>query len=220
LLQTAQADLLAELLEKSPTNELLARPVGTNVALIEKDRQGEVVSALVEQGLFPVVTGAEPQSADRSVIIEEDGTIRPIHAVPSLYLQGRLAPLAEEIEDGQWRLTPASVGRGGGNRNKVLRLLEELDRLNRGLLPGKLADQIQSWGGYYGQAAVETLTLIEFSDQIALDELSHHPDLQPYLTSFPAGSRALAITPTDKLDRVKEILADLGVQVKVGLSRQ
>ncbi len=219
LLQAADADLLATLMDEPHLGKHLARPVSPEVALVKRNRQRQLVSALVEKGLFPAVSGAQPEAADNSVLVAEDGAIHPIHAVPSLHLSGRLSRLAERAADGQWRLTPASVRRAGGSKNKVLRLLEELNKLHRGPFPSTLVEQIKAWGGYYGQAAVETLTLIEFRDQAALDELREHPELQAHLTPFPAGDRALAIVSVEKLAQVKEILARFGVRVRDGLRR-
>lgn len=173
----------------------------------------------MEQGLFPAVSGAQPQSADRSVTLQEDGTVRAIHAVPSLHLRGRISRLADETgKDGEWRLTPASVRRAGGSKDRVLGILQELDRLQRGVeLPEELVEKIKAWGGYYGDATAQTLTLIEFQDQSALDELAQYPNLKEYLTPFPAGNRALAMVPADKLAQVKDILSGLGVRVQDGL---
>ncbi|HEY74379.1 MAG TPA: hypothetical protein G4N99_14050 [Thermoflexia bacterium] len=217
LLQAADADLMASLADDSRTGKHLARPVTADVSLLKKGRQKRLIAALVEQGLFPAVSGAQPEAADRSVIVAEDGTIHPIHAVPSLNLRGRLSRLAEERDNRVWMLTPASVRRAGGSKNKVLRLLEELGKLHRGPLPTELTRRLKAWGSYYGSAAAETLTLVEFRDQAALDELITHPDLQPYLTPFPTADRALAVVPAEKLPQVKEILGQFGVQVKEGL---
>ncbi|MBU0702551.1 MAG: helicase-associated domain-containing protein [Chloroflexi bacterium] len=217
LLQAADAALLAALADDPRTGEQLARTVAAEVSLVGNGRQKQLVAALVERGLFPAVSGAQPEAADRSIIVRQDGTIRPIHAVPSLHLRGRLSRLAEERDGGAWTLTPASVRRAGGSKAKVLRLLEELGNLHRGPFPAELTEQIKAWGGYYGRAAAETLTLIEFRDQATLEELIGHPDLQPYLIPFPTADRALAVVPTEKLPQVKEILARFGVQVKEGL---
>ncbi|MFN2232557.1 MAG: helicase-associated domain-containing protein, partial [Anaerolineae bacterium] len=159
LLQAASPELLDGLVESPDTGKHLARAVTPQVALLKKGRREALVSALVAQGLFPAVSSDRPESADHSVIIQEDGAIQPIHAVPSLHLRGRLARLAEEGDGGAWRLTPASVRRAGGSRDKVLELLEELERLHCGHVPPRLVERIKAWGGYYGQAAAETLTL-------------------------------------------------------------
>lgn len=215
LLQAANAELLSTLMDDPDIGQYFARSVTAEVALLRRGKR--LISALVERGLLPAISGADPETADRSVTVHKDGIVRPIHAVPSLHLRGRLARLAERSTDGMWKLTPDSIRRAGGSRGKVLNILEELAKLHRGPFPRQLAEQIKAWGGYYGRAAVDTLTLIEFRDQAALDELSRHPDLQVYLTPFPAGDRALAVVPTGKLVEVKEILSRLGVQIKDGL---
>lgn len=216
LLQAANAELLSTLMDDPDTGQHLARSVTPEVALL---RQGKrLTSVLVERGLLPAISGPNPEAADHSVTVHKDGTIRPIHAVPSLHLRGRLARLAQHKADGTWQLTPDSIRRAGGSRGKVLNILEELTELHRGPFPKQLTEQVKAWGGYYGRAAVDTLTLIEFRDQTVLGELRRHPDLRAYLTPFPAGDRALAVVPADKLTEVKEILSRLGVQVKDGLA--
>ncbi len=219
LLQAATPELLQELLADPAMASCQARAVTPELALLAGDGQEQLVAALVARGLFPAVSGADPQSADSSVIVEADGAIRPIHAVPSLHLRGRLARLAEEGASGggEWRLTPASVRRAGGNKARVTRLLEELSRLHRGTLPEVLVERVKAWGGYYGDAAAETLTLVEFADPEALEELLERPDLQALLTPFPAGKRALAVVPGERLAELREILAGLGVRVREGL---
>ncbi len=219
LLQAADAGLLASLMDDPDLGRHLARPVSPEVALIRSGHVPSLVSELVGRGLFPAVSDARPESADHSVIIGPDGTIRPVHAVPSLFLRERLSRLAEETAGGEWRLTPESVRRAGGERGRVLRILDELRRLHRGPFPDSLAERIKAWGGYYGHAAAETLTLIEFQDLTALEELRQHPQLRAYLTPFPAGDRALAIIPTEKLNEVKEVLARFGVRVRAGLRK-
>lgn len=219
LLQAANADLLTMLMDAPGTGKYLARPVTPQIALLEKQPGEGLVSALVAQGLFPAVSGVNPEATDHSVTIRDDGSIHPIHAVPGLHLRGRLSRLAEVVTETEWRLTLASVRRAGGSKNKVLRMLDELRALHRGPFPEKLVEQIKAWGGYYGHASAETLTLIEFRDQATLDELRAHPELATSLRPFPAGDRALAVVPETKLAQVEAILADLGVHVRKGLQR-
>lgn len=217
LLQAADADLLERLMTEPQIGSHLARALSPEVALVRQGAGQPLVDALVAQGLFPAVSGAEPEAADQSVLIREDGSIQAIHAVPSLHLRGRLDRLAEETGEGRWQLTERSVRRAGGSKGKVLRLLEELGKLHRGVLPANLEAQLKAWGGYYGSAAAETLTLVQFRDQEALDELRQQPDLKPYLVPFPAGDRALAVVPADKLAEVQELLARFGVSTRAGL---
>ncbi|MEA3342173.1 MAG: helicase-associated domain-containing protein [Chloroflexota bacterium] len=217
LLQAADADLLAALTDEPRTGKHLARSVTNEASLIGNGRRKQLIAALVEQGLFPAISDAQPESADRSVAIHQDGTIHPIHAVPSFHLRGRLSRLAEETGDGSWALTSSSVRRAGGSKRKVMRLLDELTKLHRGSFPAQLVERLKAWGNYYGDASAETLTLIEFRDQAALEELRQHAELQEYLLPFSSEKRALAVVPEERLAQVKEILARFGVRVTEGL---
>jgi hypothetical protein len=217
LLQAADADLMAELSGSPHTSRYIARAITPEIALLKKSRQRQLISALVGQGLLPAVSDDRPEAADRSIVAHDDGTVHPVHSVPCLHLRGRLSRLAEETAEGAWRLTPASIRRAGGSREKVLGLLEELGKLHRGELPPRLVERIKAWGGYYGGAAAETLTLIEFHDSVTLDELMARPELAPYLSPFPAEGRALAIVPAGKLKELEGLLSRLGVEVQSGL---
>ncbi len=95
-------------------------------------------------------------------------------------------------------------------------LLKELGRLNREALPSKLVERIKAWGSYYGEAAEDTLTLIEFSSQTVLNELLAKPELSRDLKPFPAGSRPLAAVSPKKLTKVKKFLIRLGIGLSKG----
>lgn len=217
LLQAANANLLNRLLTQPATANLLARPVAADVALVSPKKQAGLVEALRAQSLLPAVSQANPQAADRSILVQADGAIEPIHAVPSLHLRGRLAQLAEESDDGRWRLTATSVHRAGGSKRKVLQILGELEKLHRGQLPEPVVSMVKKWGGYYGRAAAQTVTLLEFSDREIMNELLESPRLKDMLTAFPTNDRALVIVAADYLEQVKTELSDLGVSVKEGL---
>jgi hypothetical protein len=219
LLQAADGQLLNSLLDTPGVSEHLARVVAPDVVLIKKERHKQLLSALIKQGLFPATSAAQAQDLAQSIVLQDDGSIQSLHAVPSLYLRGRLSRLAEKTGDGTWRLDPDLVRQAGGSKDKVLQILVELRQMQRGPFPNGLADQVKAWGGYYGPAAVQTLTLVEFRDRDTLDELRARPDLRACLLPFRAGERALAVVPDDKLEYVEKILAKLGVQVKASLRR-
>jgi hypothetical protein len=214
LLEAATPDLLARLRADRGTGGKLARAVSPTVALLKRGRQQALVEALVERGLFPAVSDARPEGADHSVVVAADGTIRPVHAVPSLLLRGRLARLAEEDGAGVWRLTAEVVQRMGGSAKRVQGFLEELARLHRGRLPKEVVERVKAWGGYYGRATVAQLTLLEFRDTAALEELRKDPVLRERLTPFPAGDRALAVVQEEHLEQIRAVLARLGVEVE------
>ena len=228
LLQAADETLLERLLAVDQIGNSLARPVAPAVALVKSEQQPKVIEALQLEGIFPAVSGANPEAANKSVLVQKDGCIQPIHAVPSLHLRGRLARFSDEIDGSAspgdsgsssvhaWQLTESSVRRAGGSKKKVQAILDELGRLHRGRLPGELVEQVKAWGGYYGSAAVGTYTLVEFRDQETLAELRQRPDLRDVLQPFPAGDRALALVPPDRLAEVQAILTRLGVKVVNG----
>ena len=197
----------------------LERALTPEVALVKHAADRRLIEDLTANGLMPAVTDLQPASADHSVTIDAEGHIEPVHAVPSLLLSGRLARVAEPDGNGGWAITAPSVRRAGGDRQRVLALLSDLERLNRGPLPAALVEKIKTWGSYYGEVTTETLTLIEFADQIALNELSQDAVLRQWLTPFRAADRALAVVATDKLADVEARLAELGVSIKAGIAR-
>lgn len=217
LLQAADTATLDRLLTTTSVADQVARVLAPGVALVRKGGEQPLVQTLLAQDLLPALSNDQPASADHSVEIDQHGVITPIHAVPSLHLRGRLVRFAEADERGRWRLTPTSVKRAGGSRAKVLALLDELGKLQRGELPAAVVTLIKQWGAYYGQAGAANVTLLEFRDPQALQELLTHPELQPYLTPFAAGNRALAVVPAKQLATVKRILQTLGVALKEGL---
>lgn len=217
LLQAANAAMLDQVLTTTPATDHIARVLAPGVALVRKGREESCLQTLLAADLLPAVSNDQPASADHSVEIDEQGVITPIHAVPSLHLRGRLARVAETDKHGQWRLTPASVKRAGGSRAKVLALLDELGKLQRGELPATVVTLVKQWGAYYGEVGAASVTLLEFRDPQALQELLTHPELQGHLTPFAAGNRALAVVPAKQLATVKRSLQALGVALKEGL---
>jgi hypothetical protein len=215
LLQAADQALLERLLEDRQTGQYLARPAVEGeaaVALVKTGQQPKLNLALHISGLLPTISGANTASADKSVVVEENGRVRPIHAVPSFHLRGRLERFAELADEG-WLVSQKSVRRAAGSKPKTQAILDELGRLNRGALPDSLAEQIKAWGGYYGNAKVGSYTLIEFRDQETLTELLAHPELRDYLQLFPAGNRALTAVSPDHLPQVQAVLSRLGVEI-------
>jgi hypothetical protein len=212
LLQAADESLLEHLLADETTGKLLSRPVGNAVALVKSKRQPQLVNGLQEMGIFPAVSGANPEAADKSVMVGGDGRIQPVHAVPSLHLQGRLARFTEEIDNG-WQLTETAVQHAGGSKKKAQQIVDELRKLHRGRLPQNIVEQVKAWSGYYGAATVGTMTLFEFRDQATLAELRQLPELKDLLQPFPAGNRALAVVDGEQVTAVQSVLARLGVKI-------
>ena len=79
--------------------------------------------------------------------------------------------------------------------------------------------QVKQWGAYFGEAGLETLTLLEFRDPDALRDLIKTPELSTLLTPFRAGDRALAVVPSERLAEVQQLLAAFGVPVRSSVAR-
>ncbi|MBX3000457.1 MAG: helicase-associated domain-containing protein [Caldilineaceae bacterium] len=216
LLQTISPEALTQFSEMRTTASHLDHALTTTVALIKSGERLNLQTALLAHGQMPAVSEIAPKAADNSIAIAEDGTIRAFHALPHLYMSSRLGEVAEPLDDGQWKLTERTIKQSGGTRAKVQRLLDELTALSRDPLSATLLDQIKAWGNYYGNARVDTLTLIEFQSQSILDELLARPQVAEHLTAFSAGARALAVVKGD-LNQIETILAQFGIAVRQGI---
>lgn len=218
LLQAASPELLENLTLHGAVGKYLARPLTPDVALVVGKKK-QVVAALLDADLLPAISAVTPESADKSVVIDVAGRVEAVHAVPGLHVSGRISRLADEVEPRRWQITEGKIRQAGGNKKKVEAIVQELARLNRGELPASLVTQIKAWGGYYGAAAVETLTLMEFRDKETLDELLKHEGLRPHLQPFAAQDRALAVVAEKSLPHITQILTELGVTIREAIVR-
>ncbi len=218
IFQTADPALLEKLAALAPVSAQIERRLTPSLALLNGSRVDKAVTALKEAGSLPIVSDALPAAADKSILLDEKGAIQPIHPLPSLYLEGRLAKIAEPSKKGQWKLSQASVGRAGGSRAKISDLLAELAALSQSPLADPLVEQIKAWGSYYGNAGIAQVTLIEFQSRAVLDELLKVADLTKRLRAFD-DKQPLAIVADKEVAAVKKTLERLGVPVKNGISR-
>ncbi|MEM7116431.1 MAG: helicase-associated domain-containing protein [Chloroflexota bacterium] len=212
LMQTANSELLQQLMAHKHVGQYVAREAGTAVALVEMGKEKKLTLALQADDKLVARSGADPSAADNSVTIQTDGLIQSVHAVPSLHLQGRVTRFTEPAEMG-WKLTEKSVAQAAGDKEKTNVILAELKKLNRGRLSLELVAKVKAWGGYYGAATVGTYTLVEFRDRKTLKELLKAKGLKGKLRPFSAGERALAMVEAGELTAVRAVLAELGVAV-------
>jgi hypothetical protein len=63
-------------------------------------------------------------------------------------------------------------------------------------------------------AKLGALTLIEFRDEQARNELLDDPEVKPYLSRFDAGNHPLALVRADALEPLKALLAERGVDAR------
>lgn len=213
LLQTADAATLERLLTDPAISPQLARGIAPTVALVADNSQDKLLGALFSQNILPAFSAADPSQTDNDVIVQPDGIVTPVHGVPNLFLTGRLARIAEQDEQGGWRITPETVRRQGHGREATQAVLNELGRLHRGALPTAVVVNVKRWGGYYGRVAVGAVTLLEFDSKAHLEDARTHPRLHALLTPFDAGDRALAMVDAAHLAEAEKILAELGVEL-------
>jgi len=76
----------------------------------------------------------------------------------------------------------------------VSEILKRLRALHQGPLPRWVEIKVRAWGKYYGDAAIQTITLVQIKDHATLQELLAEPEVAGLLKSFDANKgRALAV---------------------------
>jgi len=216
LLQAADRETLDQLLEDSKLAQTLGQRVAENVTLPPGD-VSQVAKALRKRGWLPLVTQSTDRNAPNSLQADEDGRLRFVLAAPSIYALGKVAPFTEMVE-GTHQITSKAVQKALTHRETTVdSILEALQSVHIGKLPHKLVIDIKAWGEYYGNAKMNTLTLIQFRDHDALRELLTDPDLSSFLTPFEAGPRALAIVDREHIEDVQRLLAERGVRIQWNL---
>ncbi len=218
LLQTGDPALLEKLTALGRVAEQVERNLTPQLALIRSGGAKSLIAGMKEAGHLPIVSAALPAAADKSIRLDEDGSIHLIHPFPSLFLEGRLAKIAERSKSGQWKLVQSTVRQGGGSAAKINELLAELGALSQSPLADPLVERVKAWGSYYGQAGIAQVTLIEFQSRAVLDELLKVADLGKRLRAFD-DKQPLAIVAEKDVAQVKKTLERLGVIIKNGISK-
>ena len=162
--------------------------IGPTSLLLVADRVDEVERALLAAGELPARTTRPEDARKASITVSDDGAIGFAHAVPSLYVYGHLHPFADQNADG-WRITPASVRRARDAGLDAVGIITSLDTLALGGVPPELQAGIKAWSKHFGDATAQTLTLVQFRDQDALNELRGDPILGRYLKPFKPEAR-------------------------------
>ena len=120
-------------------------------------------------------------------------------------LARRVAATARTHHDSAWRVVGAS--------RRCRNARAETGTAHRGEIHPKLIQRLKAWGKYFGSAKLGALTLIEFRDEQARNELLDDPELKPHLEHFDAGNRPLVLVRAEALAHVKELLAERGVDI-------
>ena len=203
----------ALLAESSVQSAILQRLSGTLV-MVNAKKVDAVERALLSIDELPTRSGRAEDALRGSIAVGDDGLIHFAHGMPSLYVRGRLHAFADET-DGVWRITAASVRRAQEAGMDAQAILSDLRELVAVQVPPALETPIKAWSRHYGDAVVQSVTLIEFQDQATLDELLADPELKRYLKPFkPRASLGLALVDPENVDAVTGLLSERGVAVR------
>jgi hypothetical protein len=213
LLQAEDAAALDALFAHSALAPKLGRRVGEQVALPEASAPA-LADALRENAWLPVVTRRDQFNAPASAVADEEGNVTFAQRAPSVYAYEGIEPFAEILDPRHARITRERAGAAAQQGLSVPTMIARLRSVHRGEPPPKLLTRLKAWGKYFGDAKLGTLTLVEFRDEAARNELLADPELKPYLTRFDAGARPLALVRADALERVQALLAERGVDLR------
>jgi hypothetical protein len=216
LLQATDGTLLDQLVQSPRISASFAGRPDEAIALVVP-RQGEVdelVRNLQSLGYPPARTRSATQKLRPALRIDDTGQVRFTIPLPSIYVYQQLSAFTGQDEKGRFFLTQSAVEEALAAGMTVQDVLERLRALHLGPLPRWVEIKVRAWGQYYGEAAVQTITLVQIKDRKVLHELLAEPELEGLLLPFaPNGSKALAVLAGD-LDALRRALAERNIDVK------
>jgi hypothetical protein len=183
-----------------------------------------LTQVLHRHGILPLIT-SQPSVLPNSIAIADDGTIEFTTRTPSLYLHGHLAALADplppqdgdraaSIDDTHYQITADTIERAARSGLTAPHILRQLTDVHRGPLPERLVRRIRAWTKFYGDAALEGLTLLQVRDEDTLHELLADPELAALIQPFaPAKTKALAQVREKDLAALRAALRDRGIDL-------
>lgn len=214
-LQVAAPELADALLAHPALAQAIIKRIGPTALLLHADKVDDVERVLLAAGELPARTTRPDDARKASITISPEGLIGFAHAVPSLHVYGNLHPFADQA-DGGWRITAESVNRAREAGFDAKTIIANLEALALGGVPETLQVHIKAWSKHYGNAKVQTLTLIQFRDQDTLNELRTNPLLARYLKPYKPESRlGLATVKPGDVAAVQMLLVELGVVVTI-----
>lgn len=222
VLQARSPELLDDLLAgERLASAVASRPDPGLVIFRHGVHADDVQQVLIEQGQLPNRTRHDRFVARPCLFIDAAGTITFQQQVPSIYIYAYLAPFAEQVADGQWQLTGASVHNAVTNGWNATSILEALQAVHMGALPPSVDTLVKVWAHHFGSARMQTVTLLQFDSQEILDELLLDPQLAPYLVRFgpPDALRTLAAVDPTHAAHVRDLLLARGITIADHLLR-
>lgn len=214
VIQAASPELIDALLAVSSVQPAILQRLSGTLVMVNAKKVDAVERVLLSIDELPTRSARTEDALQGSIAVDDDGAIHFAHDMPSLYVRGRLHAFADET-GGIWRITASSVRRAQETGVDAQTILSDLRELVAGQLPPVFETRIKAWSRHYGDAVVQSVTLIEFQDQATLDELLADLELKRYLKPFkPRASLGLALVDPANLDTVTSLLSERGVAVR------
>ena len=205
---------LDTLLNDKATLSLISARPQLDVALAQANSAIKpLVQVLYRHNVLPLIT-LQPTVQPNSIVISAAGTIEFTTRAPSLYLHGHLAAIADPIDDLHYEITAETIERATRSGLTAPQIIERLAAVHRGPLPDRLVRRIRAWAKYFGDAAIEEMTLLQVRDEKTLSELLADPELAPLIKPFaPAKTKALARVQEKDLDTLRALLSERGIDL-------
>jgi XPB/Ssl2-like helicase family protein len=217
LLQAADAKLLDRLFQDPLIRAHLGtRPDPTAALIVQRPEKTEaLIQKLQKSGYPPARTRSADEKMRPSFRIDDTGQLHFDLDLPSIYLYQQIAPFTGRDERGDYYLTQSAIQEAIAGGMSVETILERLRALHLGPLPRWVEIKVRAWAKYYGKAAIQTITLIQFKDEKTLRELLAEPELEGMLQQFvPAQGKALAVTSQEALESLYEIFAERNIPIE------
>jgi hypothetical protein len=220
-LEAARPDLVDAVLAEPALAAAVVKRVTPTGLIVRADQVAQLEQALLAAGELPARSSRPEEARRGSITLAEDGGVSFVHPVPSLYVYGYLRPFCQQPADSPadlapgWRLTPASVARASAAGLDAPAIIAELEAMAAGGVPAGLRPRIKAWSGHYGSATMQTVTLIQFRDQQALDELLADPAIARFVKPFrPEAQLGLATVAPEDVAAAWALLSERGVERK------
>jgi hypothetical protein len=217
ILQAADGDLLDRLMRDPRIGSRFRARPDRAVGLIAP-RLGEteeLIRNLQALGYPPARTRSADDPPPPSFTIDQDGQVLFRSALPSIYLYEQIAPFTGQDEQGRYFLTQSAVQQAIAAGMTVDEILRRLRAFHIGPLPRRIEVKVRAWTKYYGDARVQTVTLIQIQDQKTLEELMAEPEFEGLLRPFaPAEGPALAVVAPEDLPALYVALGERNIEVR------
>ena len=211
--------------------EFEPRNLGNHFAIVQKGEAKALVAALRTAGWMPLepaadvtVTAQTPatmpqelQAIRLEALADDTGDgvqrigLTFTQLTPSIWVLGQLAQFAEVDAKGKWAITPSSVRVSINAGESVEQILAVLSDLNVEAVPTAVERLVRKWGGFFGEASLKTVILLELSTFEVLTNLANDPEIGPWLSAIEGASKPLAIVAAEQAEAVRAALAERGV---------